>query len=441
MIRAATLVSALLAAVTGPGGILLKAGAGSPMDRSGYHTRANLPQLPSVDDSLLPEICGCSVETGVSYGPGPGQSNLMNIYRPTACEQELEGPFPVIVYIHGGAWVGGHRDAYGEVCDEVHGCGGLGPFYAKRGIAGFSIDYTLTTPEYSSWPVAIQDVILAIRHIRENAGKYNIDPERIAVLGHSAGGHLASLVGTLSRDETFLSGISGSRVSLVMDHCGPTDFEFVGEQGLNYKPYGAIQGFLGGTYTDNWDRWLEASPAAHVTSDDPVFVIAHGTADDTVSFPISESFADRLIQAGVETHFVRIDGGGHGFTEEEDLSVRHVLEPLLRRVFDLRPPDPTAELGQLEIYIGSLPAAFFRAKGSSGDKIREALCRKIAEVMNMVEAGLYEEALKKLFNDIRAKLDGGSPAQDWVGDQTVRSRLCGLVDHIIEGILSLQEDR
>jgi acetyl esterase/lipase len=370
----------------------------------------------------------------------------MNTYTPVACEPDREGPFPAIVYIHGGAWVGGHRGVYDEVgfdeiCDDTQDCVPRGPFYARRGIAGFSISYTLAHEGASSWPQAIRDIILAIRHIRENSAGYNIDPQRIAVLGHSAGGHLASLVGTLTGDEEFLSGdpdSSTSRVSLVMDYFGPTDFEFVGIRGEEYRPYGAIQGFLGGSYKGIGDTWRDASPAAHVTADDPVFVIAHGTADPDVSYPISEAFRDRLVQAGVETHFVRVEGGGHGFSNEEDLNVRYVLEPLLRRVFDLDPPNPIAELEQLANYTASLPVAFYRPTGLSGDETRRVLAAKIAEALALVEAGLYEDAVDKLLHDVRAKVDGGSPARDWVWDPAIRSRLCSLVDHIVQGLPYLQ---
>jgi acetyl esterase/lipase len=420
-------------------------GPGTPARRDDSEPRLK----GSATGRLLPEVCGCKIATDVPYGPGAGQSNLMNVYTPVACEPGREGPFPVIVYIHGGAWVGGHRGVYDEigideVCNDGQDCVPRGPFYARRGIAGFSISYTLAQVSASSWPQAIRDVVLAIRHIRDNADAYNIDRDRIAVLGHSAGGHLASLAGTLSGDEDFLRGVPGSsssRVSLVMDYFGPTDFEFVGVRREEYRPYGAIQGFLGGSFEDFADTWRDASPVTHVTTDDPVFVIAHGTDDGDVSYPISESFRDKLTIAGVETHFVRIEGGHHGFTNEEDLSVRYVLEPLLRRVFDLEPPDPIAELEQLASYTASLPAIFFRPAGMSGSERGRTLAAKLAEVIRLVEAGLVEEALDKLRYDIRAKVDGGTPAQDWVVDPAIRSRLCGLIDHIAEGLEDLQTRR
>ena len=88
----------------------------------------------------------------------------------------------------------------------------------------------------------------------------------------------------------------------------------------------------------NQSLWLEAFPSTYITADDPVFLIAHGTNDTVVPIVISESFASKLEAVGVETHFVRVEGGDHSIltTEEENLKVRYVLEPLLKRVFNLQ---------------------------------------------------------------------------------------------------------
>jgi acetyl esterase/lipase len=278
------------------------------------------------DGDLLPEITSCKIQRGIPYAQDANPYHLMNAYIP-----EGDGPFPVIVYIHGGGWTSGHRDSYDIV----------GPFYARRGIAGFSIDYTLTAQDKPSWPQAIQDVILAIRHIRENSAQYRIDPDRFAVMGDSAGGHLASLVGTLSGNESFLAENAGnltisSRVSLVIEYYGPTDFQVTGECGPNCNPYGLVEKFLGETYEMNQSRWLEASPATYITADDPIFIIAHGTNDTIVPITISESFISKLDAVGVENFFVKAEGGVHGFTDKENTIVRYVLEPLLKQVFNLQ---------------------------------------------------------------------------------------------------------
>lgn len=306
----------------------------------------------SSNENLLPELTNCSVQIGVPYAPDTNPFHRMNVYLPVG-----NGPFPAIIYIHGGGWSKGNCSEYDD----------LGQFYAKRGIAGFSIDYTLTDPvqnvtsHESSWPDDIQDVIRAIRYIKENANEFQIDPNKIALMGDSAGGHLASLAGVLSGNETFLGDNSGnpqisSRVCLVIDYYGPTDFQYIGEYGQSYRTYYIVGNFLGDTSFDmnqtlwleaspatyitaNQTLWIEASPTTYLTHDDPIFFIAHGTNDTVVPVDISESFAAKLEAAGIETHFCRIQDGDHDIltSEEENLKVRYSLEPLLKKVFNLQP--------------------------------------------------------------------------------------------------------
>ena len=135
-----------------------------------------------------------------------------------------QGPFPAIIYIHGGGWVQGNKSELSDVAQ----------LYAKRGIAGFSIDYTLAKTNQSAWPQNIEDVIAALSYIKNNAATYHVDPNRIAVLGSSAGAQLASLVGTLQGNESFLSNTSfngslHSQVCLVMNYDGVEDLEYVGQ--------------------------------------------------------------------------------------------------------------------------------------------------------------------------------------------------------------------
>jgi acetyl esterase/lipase len=307
-----------------PLGILLLCGGTLVMHIILWNTEST---VESPEGKLLPEITNYRIQRDIPYAADANPFHLMNAYIP-----EGDGPFPAIVYIHGGGWTEGHRDSYDIT----------GSFYARRGIAGFSIDYTVTAQNTSSWPQAIQDVILAIRHIRENSSEYRIDPERVAVMGDSAGGHLASLVGTLSGNESFLAEKSGnveinSRVCLVIDYYGPTDFQFIGECGSSCNPYALVEAFLGDVpYEMNESRWREASPATYITANDPLFVIAHGTDDSIVPIAISESFISKLDAADIETYFVKVAGGIHGFSIKEINSIRYVLEPVLKQVFSLQ---------------------------------------------------------------------------------------------------------
>jgi acetyl esterase/lipase len=282
----------------------------------------------STNEVLLPEITNCTVQNSVHYAQDFNPYHLMNVYLPVG-----KGPFPAIIYIHAGGWTRGSRADYNATAF----------FYAERGIAGFAIDYTLTTQNTTAWPQAIRDVVMAIRFVRENAMLYRVDPAKIAVFGSSAGGHLAALAGTLSGNEPFLVGASGnpkvsSRVSLVVDYSGPTDLEYIGKNEKNFFIYNITKNLFGNvTYEMNPSLWLQASPVTYISSNDPVFFIAHGTNDTVVPIGISESFTAKLEAAGVETHFVTVEGGDHDIltSQQENLIVRDSLEPLLKRVFNL----------------------------------------------------------------------------------------------------------
>ena len=196
---------------------------------------------------LLPEITNCTIQYNVSYAQDSNPFHLMNVYMPVG-----KGPFPAIIYIHPGGWTRGNRTNDNETAF----------FYAQRGIAGFSIEYTLATQNTTAWPQAIQDVIRAIRFVRENAKTYNVDPSKIGVFGSSAGGHLAALAGALTGNEPFLAGASGdpkvsSRVSLVVDYCGPTDLEFIGKNEPNFFIYNITESLFGNvSYEMDPNLWI-----------------------------------------------------------------------------------------------------------------------------------------------------------------------------------------
>jgi acetyl esterase/lipase len=282
---------------------------------------------------LLPEVTDCTVQYCITYRQDGNAYHKMDVYLPVG-----NGPFPVFVYIHGGGWVSGNRSEYNAI----------GQYYAKRGIAGFSIDYTLATQETSSWPMAIQDVFYAVQYIKANAQQYRVDCERLAVMGDSAGGHLAALAGTLSGNETFLGEARENtaprrQVSLVIDYYGPTDFEFIGTQGQNFELYWIVTKFLGGTqYWMNPNLWAEASPATYISSDDPTFIIVHGTGDYVVPIAVSEAFKSKLEAASVKTYFIRVEGGNHDIltSNEENTKVQRALEPLLKTLFNLQQQAP-----------------------------------------------------------------------------------------------------
>ncbi len=272
---------------------------------------------------FLPPVSSFTVVEEVRYADDADPDHVMSVWTPDGT-----GPFPALVLIHGGGWTQGDRTGLAK----------LGAYYASRGIASFSIDYQKSSAGKPSWPTTVQDVVCAVRHIKANAARYRIDPNRVAALGFSAGGHLASLLGTLQGDEPFLEGAcgdrdAGSRIVLAVSYSGPVDLVVLGQRKIG--AVAIMAQFLGAPYENDAKRWISASPHSHISGDDAVFVIAHGTADDVVPQESALSFARHLDDAGVENHLVLVDGAGHGGLGQ---SVRPVLEPLMLRL--LRPPLP-----------------------------------------------------------------------------------------------------
>jgi acetyl esterase/lipase len=157
---------------------------------------------------------GVRVERDLRYVADGDPSQSLDLYLPEAAGEK---PLPLIVWIHGGGWSGGSKE----------GCPAVG--YVRQGYAAASIEYRFS--QKAVFPAQIQDCQAAIRWLRANSRKYNIDPEHIGVWGESAGGHLVALLGTLGGKKVFPP-IGGNeeqsdRVQAVCDWYGPTDFNTV----------------------------------------------------------------------------------------------------------------------------------------------------------------------------------------------------------------------
>jgi acetyl esterase/lipase len=245
-----------------------------------------------------------AVESNVEYAKAGDISLKLDVLKPKA---ESDKPRPAIVWIHGGGWQNG---------DKASGLGRLGGYVAGGDYVGVSVGYRLT--DKGSWPAQIHDCKAAIRWVRANAEKLGIDPERIGVWGSSAGGHLVAHLGSsgdvkevegdLGTPSLAAGGVS-SRVACVVDFCGPSDFPNFQITSGARSP---IIKLLGGLPPDKPEAAKEASPITYVTKDDPPFLIVHGTDDRTVPFNQGERFHEAQKKAGVDTTFVKIEGGGHG---------------------------------------------------------------------------------------------------------------------------------
>jgi acetyl esterase/lipase len=248
-----------------------------------------------------------------------------------------EKPLPVIVFVHGGGWRAGSKDGIIE--------NRLADFLNGR-VIGISINYRLT--DEAIWPAQIHDCKAAIRWIRGNAEKYNIDRNKICVWGSSAGGHLVAMLGVSSNDKT-MKGTLGSHidqrsdVSCVIDFCGPTQLIHSGfEQYFNDELENPLAKIFGGPPSENLPAMKSASPINYVNGDEPPFLMVHGELDNVVSLDQSILLDEALKKAGVSSTLIKIINGIHGFPVAAALTER-IKQFLDKHLFDKDIPSPSTD--------------------------------------------------------------------------------------------------
>ncbi len=251
------------------------------------------------------------------YAGNTNPKQMVDLYLPK--KRNSDKPLPVIAMIHGGGWVNGDRIGYAS----------LGIQSARTGdYAAVGVGYRLTKEAH--WPSQVYDCKAAIRWIRAHAKELNLDADKIAVWGSSAGGHLSSLLGT-SGDVKELEGDLGpntsfsSRVQCVVNLCGPEDFTkalMFDKEGQPIWKDDAVSGLLGGNAEEKHAEAVAASPVTHVTKDDPPFITFHGTKDQRVAFLHAEGIHAALQKAGVTSLLVPIKDGGHGSVSHPEVKVR-----------------------------------------------------------------------------------------------------------------------
>lgn len=248
----------------------------------------------------------------------------LDIYLP----DNGDGPFPVLLSIHGGAYkFGDKRD--GQVTPMLRGL--------KRGYAVVSVNYRLSGE--AKWPAQIHDCKAAVRWIRANSKKYKLNPDRIAAWGGSAGGHFSALLGTSGdvkelEDSTLGNPDQPSSVQAVVDWFGPTDFlkmdEQLKESGVENPmrhsvPESPESELIGKNLEDAPKLVKESNPETFVSSDDPPFLIQHGLEDNLVPYQGSVLLARKLgkvlgyKKVSLEL-FPGTRHGGEAFVTEENLN-------------------------------------------------------------------------------------------------------------------------
>ena len=251
-------------------------------------------------------------------------AQTLDIYLP----DEGDGPFPVILSIHGGAFkMGDKRD--GQVTPMLKGL--------NRGYAVVSINYRLSGE--AIWPAQINDCKAAVRWIRANSKKYKLNSDKIVAWGGSAGGHLSAILGTSGEvksleDLTLGNPDQSSRVQAVVDWFGPTDFlrmdEQLKESGVENPLHHSVldspeSKLLGKNLEDAPELVKESNPETYVSPDDPPFFIQHGLEDNLVPYQGSVLLARKLgkilgyKKVSLEL-FPAIRHGGEAFGTEENLN-------------------------------------------------------------------------------------------------------------------------
>lgn len=252
-----------------------------------------------------------TVKESVTYGQTGDTELKLDLAQPAG-----DGPFPAIVFIHGGGWYQGNRGAYKAQIREA----------AERGYVAATISYRLmefdeakkeSTTATPNFPAQIHDAKAAIRWLRANADRYHVDPERIGVTGGSAGGHLSLLVG-LTDSEADLEGNSGnrdqsSRVQAVVNFFGPTDMAACHETS---SVAWIFRLFMGGTPEEVADTYRAASPITYASDDDPPVLTLHGDRDALVPVAQATRLDEVMKAAGARHTLIVFKGQGHGFGGE-----------------------------------------------------------------------------------------------------------------------------
>lgn len=234
----------------------------------------------------------------VPYGTGGNKPLLMDIYRPSTGGS----PAPVVLYIHGGAWIRGTKSNDLDLIDIQA--------LVQAGFAVAALDYRLS-PEHP-FPAQIEDVKCAVRYLRSHAAVWSIDPDRIGAAGGSAGGHLSAMLGLVGDGDGF-EGTGGwegtsSAVQAVCDMYGPADLA------ADYTSLSRVVEILVLRRREKDAPELAvASPVTYVHPGAPPFLLMHGDKDNIVTLHQSQLMYERLQQAGVPARLVVVHHAAHCF--------------------------------------------------------------------------------------------------------------------------------
>lgn len=249
---------------------------------------------------LLASCTAPVVESDVVYDDRHGDKGLMDIYSPDGV-----GPYPAVLFIHGGTWRAGSKQHFASA----------GPRLARSGYVAASINYRLL-PD-GVFPNNVEDCICALAFLRAHAADYAIDPDRIAVMGYSAGAHLASLVALASDHPelpTDCAAAGGQPVAppaAAISASGPQDMRLWWHE-MSKKD--TVEAIFGGSLDELPRAYDLGSPAYHVKPGAPPFLILA----DAVDFGGIGAFRDALVDAGNDAQLLQVEGSLHVLEQYDD---------------------------------------------------------------------------------------------------------------------------
>lgn len=220
---------------------------------------------------------------------------------------ESDKPTPAMIFIHGGGWRAGSKNHV--------------PIWLLKAVrqgwlSVVSVEYRFT--DVAPHPAQVNDCLRAIQFVRHNAAKWNVDPQRIGVIGGSAGGHLSLWIALHDdvADANSIDAVEGqsSRVACAVSFAGPTDWSLLHELEHKHPAYRQLLGYEPGTPADVMDieAKIDVSPISFASKDDPPVMQVHGDRDHIVPLKHARNLNKRLKSVGVKTELVIIEGADHG---------------------------------------------------------------------------------------------------------------------------------
>ncbi|WP_148214381.1 alpha/beta hydrolase [Robiginitalea biformata] len=256
------------------------------------------PPSPGQIQERLPE--GTTIHGNIPYHNDTLQKHLLDLYIPS----EAEKPVPLVVFIHGGGWIS--NDKYADMGYMPNTINAM----LDNGMAIASIDYRFA--QDAIFPGILQDCNKAVSFLYDHAGEYGLDTSNIGLMGFSAGGHLAALMGTSQNNEVEGLHVAGSyrpfRYQAVVDFYGPTDLVLLPGNEDEKSPEGIL---IGAAPLLRPDLAKAASPITYIDPEDPPFLIFHGEKDNIVSNKQSKLFSAWLDIHGVENELTIVADAPH----------------------------------------------------------------------------------------------------------------------------------